>query len=225
MAGWLVALLTWGAGVVHAARRGVAVAIVYDNSGSMKQPVRTRDGREEPKYLIANRALLNVVRRLEAHDKTVAASSRTIHAGLYVFEGTGAKEVVPLGPARTEAIRQWVKNYPGPGAGTPLGAALEAAGRALLASPMSEKHVLVITDGANTVGPDPAKVLPGLQKQAAAGDAAVLVHFVAFDIDAKVFAPLKKLGVTVVGAADEAQLDQKLGFILEEKILLEKETR
>jgi hypothetical protein len=42
--------------------------------------------------------------------------------------------------------------------------------------------------------------------------------------DAKVFSPLKKLGVTVVGAADETQLKQQLEFILEEKILLEKET-
>ncbi len=33
----------------------------------------------------------------------------------------------------------------------------------------------------------------------------------------------KKAGVTVVGAADEKQLGQQLEFILEEKILLEKE--
>jgi hypothetical protein len=46
---------------------------------------------------------------------------------------------------------------------------------------------------------------------------------VAFDVDAKLFNPLKKLGATVVGAADETQLNTQLSFILEKKILLEEE--
>jgi len=46
---------------------------------------------------------------------------------------------------------------------------------------------------------------------------------VAFDVDAKVFAAVKKQGATVVGAADEKQLDAQLQFILQKKILLEEE--
>ena len=42
-------------------------------------------------------------------------------------------------------------------------------------------------------------------------------------LDAKVFDPLKKLGATVVGAADEKQLNSQLEFILQRKILLEDE--
>ncbi len=49
------------------------------------------------------------------------------------------------------------------------------------------------------------------------------MHFVAFDVDAKQFAPLKKLGATVVGAADEKQLNTQLEYILQRKILLEEE--
>ena len=45
----------------------------------------------------------------------------------------------------------------------------------------------------------------------------------AFDVDAKVFDPVKKLGATVVGAADETQLNNQLQFILQKKILLEEE--
>ena len=75
----------------------------------------------------------------------------------------------------------------------------------------------------NTVGPDPAATLPALQKQAAQKHTALSVHFVASDLDAKIFEPLKKLGVTVVGAADEKQLNSQLEFILERKILLEEE--
>jgi len=42
-------------------------------------------------------------------------------------------------------------------------------------------------------------------------------------VDAKLFAPLKQLGATVVGALDETQLNTQLGFILEKQILLEEE--
>ena len=209
-----------------AAQEGIALAIVYDNSGSMKQAVRTAKQDYEPKYRIANRALLEVVKRIESFaTNSVEAPARKVHAGLFVFAGSGAKEVVQFGPFNGAAMRAWVKSYPGPGTGTPLGTALESASKAVLASPLARKHVLVITDGINTVGPDPVRVVPQVQKAGEAKGAVVFLHFVAFDIDARHFAPLKKLGVTVVGAADENQLDQQLGFILEEKILLEKETK
>jgi hypothetical protein len=117
----------------------------------------------------------------------------------------------------------WIKSYRGPDSGTPLGLAIEAASRPVVASKFSQKHILVITDGQNTMGPDPVAIVPRVQKSAENRGSTVFVHFVAFDIDAKVFNPLKKMGVTVLGAADEKQLNQQLEFILEEKILLEKE--
>ncbi len=49
------------------------------------------------------------------------------------------------------------------------------------------------------------------------------VHFVAFDVDAKLFNPVKKLGATVVSATDEKQLNTQLEYILQRKILLEEE--
>jgi hypothetical protein len=42
-------------------------------------------------------------------------------------------------------------------------------------------------------------------------------------VAAKVFDPVKKLGATVVGAADEKQLNTQLDYILQKKILLEEE--
>jgi hypothetical protein len=132
---------------------------------------------------------------------------------------------VKFGPFDPPAILNWIKQYRGPDSGTPLGSTIETASRALLNSGFSQKHVLVVTDGLNTTGPDPVVVVPRINKAAEAKGGVVLIHFVAFDIDAKVFAPLKKAGVTVVGAADEPQLGQQLEFILEEKILLEKEEK
>jgi hypothetical protein len=212
--------------ILAAVEEGVAVAIVYDNSGSMRGTVRTTSGKLEAKYLIANRALLEVIQRLETCAGGSAGNpARKIHAGLFVFEGNGAREVTGFGPLDASAMRGWIKKYPGPGAGTPLGTAIDTASKVVLNSPLSQKHVLVITDGVNTVGPDPVGVVPRIQKSSEAKGAMVFIHFVAFDIDARHFAPLKKLGVTVVGASDEKQLNQQLTFILEEKILLERETK
>jgi hypothetical protein len=83
--------------------------------------------------------------------------------------------------------------------------------------------VLVITDGINTVGDDPAAVMPRLRRLAEQKQDRLSVHFVAFDVNAKVFDRVKKLGATVVGASDETQLNSQLEFILQKKILLEDE--
>ncbi|MEI6782416.1 MAG: hypothetical protein WCQ21_16015, partial [Verrucomicrobiota bacterium] len=64
---------------------------------------------------------------------------------------------------------------------------------------------------------------PQLKQQAEDKHATVSVHFVAFDVDAGVFDSVKKLGATVVGAADEKQLNTQLEYILKRKILLEEE--
>jgi hypothetical protein len=88
---------------------------------------------------------------------------------------------------------------------------------------MARKHVLVITDGLNTAGPPPEAATAALKAKADGKQAIVSFHFVAFDVDAAQFGSAKGLGATVVGAADEPQLNSQLEFILQEKILLEDE--
>ena len=110
-----------------------------------------------------------------------------------------------------------------PGGNTPLGNSLTLAGQAVMESPLTRKHVLFITDGMNTSGPKPEDVMPMLQRKAEQKGTSVSVHFVAFDVDAKVFEPVKRLHATVVSAADEKQLNTQLNFILQRKILLEEE--
>ncbi len=221
------ALLALCAGAIPASaadEEGVALAIVYDTSGSMKEAVKDDAGKFSPKYLVANRALVAIANRIEAFAaKGTAGGPRNIRAGLFVFQKDGPQAVLPLAPFKAAPFITWAHGFTEPIGGTPLGEALNVAGRAVLHSGLTRKHVLIITDGENTVGPRPDVTLPALQREAGQKQTGVSVHFVAFDVDAKVFAGVKKLGATVVGAANESQLNTQLEFILEKKILLEDE--
>jgi hypothetical protein len=203
---------------------GVAIAIVYDTSGSMKQPVNDETGKPTPKYLIANRALIAIANRIQTFATNSAAiRPRKIRAGLFVFHKDGAQAALPFGPFDAAALTKWARNFSTPGVGTPLGNAVYTAGRAVLNSGLTHKHVLVITDGINTIGPEPADILPKLQAEAVRKGTGLSVHFVAFDVDARVFDGVKMLGATVVAASNEKQLNTQLESILEKKILLEEE--
>jgi Mg-chelatase subunit ChlD len=211
---------------VAVAEEGLALAIVYDTSGSMRDPVADSGGKATPKYVIANRALTEIAKQIQAYATNSAAGApRRVDAGLFVFDGSNAREAIPFGAFDARKIEMWARDFSKPGGSTPLGNALNAAGQKLLNSGLSRKHVLVITDGLNTSGPQPSAIMPRLKKQAEEKQTGLSVHFVAFDIDAKVFDPVKKLGATVVSAANEAQLNTQLQYILQHKILLEEEER
>jgi hypothetical protein len=223
----LVALLLFGAAVTrsHAAEDdGVALAIVYDTSGSMAAQVRDGKGQLASKYVIANRALTAIAQRLQGFvTNSATGTPRKVMIGLYVFSDQGAKPALPFGPFNAAALQAWARDFHTPKGGTPLGNAIRTATQATLSSNLSRKHVLVLTDGESNVGPAPAAVLPELKRQAEQKQSGVSFHFIAFDVDAKVFDGVKKLGATVVGAANETQLSTQLEFILEKKILLEEE--
>jgi hypothetical protein len=209
-----------------AASEGVAIAIVYDTSGSMRESVPDQGGKKSPKYVIANRALISIANQIESFATNNAGGEpRKVEAGVFIFESNTGVPAVRFGPFDAEAIRNWARNFSKPAGNTPLGNAVDVAGQALLNSPLPRKHVLVITDGANNVPPAPGAVLPRLKKQAERKGGTFAAHFVAFDVAAKEFNGVKKHGATVVAAANEAQLNSQLQFILQKKILLEDEEK
>jgi len=219
-----LAVLEQGTTCRAAEEDGVALAIIYDTSGSMNEPVRNSTGKPSPKYVVANRALAAVAKQIQAFATSGAASApRKVQAGLFVFSGNGARQAVKFGPFDAAALEEFARTFSSPNGNTPLGNALGVATRTVMNSPLSRKHVLIITDGMNTEGPAPEVVMPGLKRQAEEKHASLSVHFVAFDVDAKQFNSVKKLGATVVGAADEKQLNTQLEYILQRKILLEEE--
>jgi hypothetical protein len=221
----LLALAIPGSARLNAAEEdGVALAIIYDTSGSMNDLVPDKTGKPTPKYVIANRALVAVANQIQSFaTNTSGGSARNIQAGLFTFYHDSAHEVVKFGPFDAAALQEWAMHFSNPSGNTPLGNALGVAAQTVLNSPLSRKHVLIITDGINTAGPQPSTILPKLKERAAEKQSTLSVHFVAFDVDAKVFDGVKKLGATVVGASNESQLEAQLKFILQRKILLEDE--
>ena len=158
----LVALLGGANFPAQAAdEEGIALAILYDTSGSMKKPVRAGNGQMTPKYVIANRALEAIIQRIQNFaTNTAGGPARKVHAGLFIFDGNGAKEAVPFGPFDPAAMLAFVRKFNEPTSGTPLGNAVEFASRSVLNSSLSSKHLLVVTDGENTLGPPPEATIP-----------------------------------------------------------------
>ncbi len=219
----LIASLLVSPVIVHAVPPAdVALAVVYDTSGSMRSSIRTEDGRSAPKHVIAKRAFGLVIDRLERFTQPAADQpAKRLDLGIVVFDGSRTKEALPLKPLDGAAARNWLATLPRPDSATPLGDAMTMAGRTLLATPAASKHLLVLTDGENTAGTTPIAALTSLQKQSQGQDQTIFVHVLALDISPSVFASLQKAGATLIGASDEKQLQSQLDFILETQILVE----
>lgn len=208
------------------AREGLALAIVVDTSGSMLDPVANAAGGPEPKYRIARRAADSIFDRLDAYIREAApGTEREVQAELIVLDKVRARRAIQMRPFQAEVFKAQMGSLPKPNGGTPLGHAIRLASTDLLNAPLLRKHILIVTDGENTEGPSPQDVWPDILKESQAREAGMQLHFVAFDVAAKVFDSVKRLGATVVGASDEMQLKDQLEYILQKKILLEMEER
>jgi hypothetical protein len=226
-AGVLLGLATWGldsqaqtnSATVQTNTGGIAVSIVYDGSGSMADKVPGADHQPTPKYRIANKAIGSIVRQLVAfsQDKHVE-----VQAGLVYFVAGKIHQAIPLTgltPASAASFMDWAGNFTTPSGGTPLGLAIREAQHQLDPSHCSHKHILVITDGVSNSGISPDRVVHAIR----ASPNPIPVYFVAFDINASVFDPVKAQGASVVSASDEAQLNVEINHLLGQKILLEAE--
>ena len=153
-------------------------------------------GRGAPKYVIGNRALLAVIDRLEAFARAESAAQLTV--GLFVFRWARVRaRPSRLGKFDAGELRHWAKSFIAPRRTDAARARrLQMAGDAVLEKNATQRHVLVITDGENTAGPDPATVIARLNKKAASKDGMIAFHFIAFDVNANVFRAIKEQGAT-----------------------------
>src|SRR5271168_5220976 len=134
----LVALAQCAMPLTAAAEEGVAVAIIYDTSGSMRDPVRDVNGKPTPKYIIANRALKAIAKQLQMYaTNSASGAARKIEVGLFVFKNEGAREAVKFGPLDATALEEFAQGFDSPSGNTPLGNALKTASNAVLKSPLN----------------------------------------------------------------------------------------
>jgi uncharacterized protein YegL len=193
----------------------IAVAIILDTSGSMEQSVRDTNG-ASPKYVIARRALEGIADKLQKYAET--NPTREIELCAVTFDNGKPAVKLPLGKFEAQKLKNLAAQVR-PSGGTPLGNSLTTASAELSKSKAPKRHLFLITDGENTVGPDATSVWKNLKTKETGQE----LHLIAFDIQAARFNSIKQLGATVVGAADAPQLNTRIDYILEKKILLEDE--
>lgn len=130
----------------------VAIAIVLDNSGSMRRSVL---GSARSQQKIANEAASLAVLNLHDTDQVAVISFNN-----------ATNLVVPIGPntnPRDTAAR--IRGIPS-GGGTRVGPALRLAAEQVASVDAKSRHIIVLTDGLST----DAQVLPGLASQIHARD-------------------------------------------------------
>ena len=191
---------------------GAAVAILVDTSGSMRD---LAPGESRPKYVVAQEALEAM---LEATDVFVARRPDfPIKIGLYSFS-SGVSTVLPMQAYNRDVVRASLKHLPRPGGGTAIGEAMRSARPDLYRAGVFRKYLLVVTDGENTSGRNPADVARDIFRKS---EGAVQVYFVAFDTSPEKFAFLKDVGGDVIGAGSGPELRTALDGIYQGRILAE----
>ena len=191
---------------------GAAVAIMIDNSGSMREKAGND---KRPKYQVARAALEEM---LASTDSFAAKQPGfPIKVGLYYFS-SGVHTLSSMQAYNAASVRTALDSMPDPNGGTAIGEAMDVARKSLYESGMIRKYILVVTDGENTDGRPPREVA---QQIATRSEGAVRQYFVAFDVDAKNFAFLRDVHGEVLSAANGVSLRASLDTIYRGKILAE----
>jgi hypothetical protein len=196
---------------------GLAAVVLVDVSGSMHDRIK---GERRRKIEAAQAAAIDLVGAFGRY----AASHKDIPVvvGVYEFSARqglpAAREVVALGAPNPGAAAD-VINAMKTGGGTPIGDAMVDARLALDRSGLARRHLLVVTDGENTDGLDPAFVAKVLEKQPDGLHASL--YFVAFDVDAEAFTGVKNAGSLLLSAKSGPELAATFDELLSERILVE----
>jgi Mg-chelatase subunit ChlD len=192
-----------------------SVVLLIDTSPSMQDTVADGRGGERRKFDIAREVLQGVIDYTDQWTKE--HPDRTLDFGVLAFSNE-VDEVLPPAKFDRDEAEKSLQRLPSPGNGTAIGRALESGFRALYRTGCVRKYIVCITDGENTVSPDPAVVAAQLFEQT---KGEVEIHFVAFDTSASHFAFLRDVNGYVVEAADGGQLEKQLSEIYEKRILAE----
>lgn len=192
---------------------GASVAILLDNSGSMKD--RTKSGSRQAKAAIARDVLEQVLSQTDAF--VIRQPGFPVNVGLYTFSSEVDK-VLPIGPYDRATLKRALESLPPPRGGTAIGDAMDVAAVDLYSAGTIRKYILVVTDGENTNGADPAEIAAKIERLS---EGAVRLLLVAFDVDRKRFDFVADVKGVLVSARDGIALRASLDTLYRGKILAE----
>ena len=191
---------------------GLSIALLVDNSGSMRERARG-DGRA--KYLFAREALEAT---LVATDSFIAQHPDTpVNVGLFSFSGT-VTQLVPVGPYDRARLQNAIRTMDSPDGATAIGDAMDRARIALYRAGTIRKHLLVVTDGENTDGRSPADVAREISRRS---EGSVRMYFIAFDIEASKFGFVQAVKGELLEARNGTALRTTLDSLYRGRILAE----
>jgi Ca-activated chloride channel family protein len=202
-----------------AERDGLAAMIAIDVSGSMNE--RAGGGSDERKIVSARRAAIDLVEQFARYADD--HKGEPVLLGVYEFSDKDnepdLRPIVTLGPPDRVRARAAIDKMEADG-GTPIGNAMISAKKLLDSTGLSRRHLLVVTDGENTSGPEPEDVAAAIARRPASEQPSM--YFVAFDISASRFNAVRDAGGLVLEAANAKALNDTLDSLLRGKILIEK---
>lgn len=203
---------------------GISVLIAVDISGSMEEPPAR--GPDTPKYLQASRALTDIVDFLGTLAGSPSMEGMQLKVGIIGFWA----QVEPIAPLTVmdsrgfDSLRAIVANPENfkPGGRTAIGKALESGAAILAGSGTILKSLIIISDGENTEGVDPALALAALNQNRNTASTpgmpvetrGILTTFVGFDVDTGIYSELADIGSRITSASDQDSLRQALQTVL-----------
>jgi hypothetical protein len=205
---------------------GISVVIAIDTSSSMIGPPKSGG---EPKYRQASAALIAVVDLLDRLSRE-APSDQVLKVGVLSFD-ENVREVMPLTRMDERGLadlRRTVgdpENFH-PDNSTAIGEAVSRGVRDLSQSGTILRTLIIVTDGQNMQGTDPAWVLSAVygdrnsagKPGAPVVTSSILMTMIGFDIGLGYFASYEKYGARIASATDQAQLAAVLSATLEADI-------
>jgi nitric oxide reductase activation protein len=192
---------------------GASVAILLDQSGSMKDRPASKEG--DRKYLIARRALAEVLAQTDSF--VTRQPGFPVNVGLYTFDSE-VETILPIAPFDRAALERALDELRAPRGSTAIGDAMAVATADLYRAGTIRKYLLVVTDGENTSGRSPESVAREITRRS---EGAVKVFLVAFDVDADKFAFVNDVRGTVIEARNAVALRAGLDTLYRGRILAE----
>lgn len=203
---------------------GISIAIAVDASGSMSnEPASGGD----PKYIQAAAALQAVADYLET--LAAAKGDMKLKVALIRFSGS-VSTVMPLTELDTAGIlllrSACVPDNFLPQGGTAIGLAMERGAEILAQSGTIFNSLIVITDGENTINPEPDEVMKSIysnNNDKSTADNPIrtdtqLISVIGFDINSPKFIKLRDLGARLSSAGNREELGAGLKDLLEADI-------